>query len=264
VLTPEQEAFFRTFGYIVMPRYFRPDEMATISEEFEDTLLQDRQGKQFPGDRRQLVFGFIEKRPRLTPLVEDDRLYAVIAQLLGADFMWNCSECSLYVGDTGWHPDGSLDYSRIKVAFYLDPVTIDTGCLRVLPGSHRWPLHEALGPLSQQRKDPTFTPFGVDQPGIPAFPLESQPGDVVFFDCNLWHASFGGRTGRRMFTLNYYAYPRNEEQLAYNQSIYQMNLNQIRNGSFTQTDHLYEESFLYSDRPRIKGMVRKLVELGFK
>ena len=46
-------------------------------------------------------------------------------------------------------------------------------------------------------------PFGVDGSKLPGFPLESQPGDVVFFNQRLWHSSFGGKTGRRTFILNY-------------------------------------------------------------
>ncbi len=45
--------------------------------------------------------------------------------------------------------------------------------------------------------------FGLEPRDVPSFALESQPGDVVFFSHQLWHASFGGRSGRRMFTLNY-------------------------------------------------------------
>jgi len=37
---------------------------------------------------------------------------------------------------------------------------------------------------------------------VPAIALESQPGDVVAFNHNLMHASFGGSSQRRMFTLN--------------------------------------------------------------
>jgi hypothetical protein len=211
------------------------------------------------------VLGFIEKRPLLTHLVEDDRIYEPLEQLLGQGFVWIGSDGNLYVGDTGWHPDGSnLGYGRIKVAFYLDPVTKDTGCLRVVPGSHQPPLHEEMKPLMGTRDESSARPFAVLPREVPAFPLESQPGDVVFFNQNLWHASFGGRSGRRMFTLNFGAKPTQAEHIDYLRRVYESNLKHIKEMQITQTGRVYEESFLDSESPRIHNMVEKLLELDFK
>jgi len=263
MLTPEQRAHFETFGFLVLRQAFEPDEMAAISREFDEALAQDRHGQEFSGEKRQAVFAVVEKR--MPWLVEDDRIYEPIEQLLGPGFVWIGSDSNLYVGDTGWHPDGSmLGYGRIKVALYLDPVAKDTGCLRVIPGSHRLPLHEDLRPLAQQRADPTFSPFGVEPRDVPCFPLDSQPGDVVFFNQNTWHASFGGRTGRRMFTLNFGAKPAMSEQIEFLQRTYQGNLKNVRQMQHTDTGRVYDDRFLSSDHPRIHAMVANLVELGFK
>jgi ectoine hydroxylase-related dioxygenase (phytanoyl-CoA dioxygenase family) len=265
MLTAEQQAHFATFGFIVLRQAFSAAEMAEISREFDEVLTADRQGRPFDGAKRQAVLGFIEKRPLLSRLAEDDRIYEPLEQLLGPGFVWIGSDGNLYVGDTNWHPDGSnLGYRRIKVAFYLDPVTQETGCLRVIPGSHQPPLHEELKPLLERRTDPDAAPFAVRARDLPCFPLESQPGDVVFFNQNLWHSAFGGRTGRRMFTLNFGAKPLEESHIDYLQRVYQSNLKHVEQMQFTQNSRVYEDSFLYSSSPRIQSMVGKLVELGFK
>jgi ectoine hydroxylase-related dioxygenase (phytanoyl-CoA dioxygenase family) len=265
MLTADQKAHFETFGFIVMRQAFSAAEMDAISREFDDVLAEDRQGQPFCGEKRQAVMGCIEKRPLLTQLLDDDRIYLPIEQLLGQGFIWNGSDGNLYVGDTSWHPDGSEhDYGRIKVAFYLDPVTKDTGCLRVIPGSHRLPLHSELEPLKRQRETPAATAFGAAGADVPSFPLESRPGDVVFFDQNLWHAAFGGRTGRRMFTLNFFAKPRTDAHVTYVRRGYEADVNLIKRMQHTQTDELYTEEFLNSDRPRIQGMVAHIIALGFK
>ena len=49
----------------------------------------------------------------------------------------------------------------MKVSLYLDPLTKETGCLRVIPGSHRLPLHETLKPWAQ---------FGLLRHRCPLFP----------------------------------------------------------------------------------------------
>jgi len=263
MLTLAQQAYFETFGFIVLRQAFTSDEIASITQEFDQALALDRQGKAFSGEKRQGVFAVIERR--MPWLVEDSRIYDAIEQLLGPGFVWIGSDSNLYVGDTGWHPDGSmLGYGRIKVAFYLDPVAKDSGCLRVIPGSHKLPLHEDLKPLIEQRKDPSVSPFGVEPRDVPCFPLESHPGDVVLFNQNTWHASFGGQSGRRMFTLNFGAKPEAPEQVDYLQRTYQGNLKNVQQMQHTDTGRVYDDGFLSSDRPRIRGMVAKLVELGFK
>lgn len=262
MLTEHQKLFFDTFGFIVRRQIFAPDEMKSISEQFDDVLAQDRRGRAFPGEKRQGVMGFIEQRADLSRLVDDDRIFLALEQLLGEGFVWIGSDGNLYVGNTHWHSDASDPYARIKVAFYLDPVEMDTGCLRVVPGSHRAPLHDRL---KEQRPvdEVGDSPYGVAGTQIPSFPLESQPGDVVFFNQNLWHASYGGRTGRRMFTLNCGAKPTAEEHLEYLQRMHEINRRDfITEMQFTQTNRVYSDAFLNSDSPRIRGMVATLVELG--
>jgi len=264
MLTAEQQAHFETFGFLLLRQALSGQETAEVSRDFDEVLAEDRRGAAFPGDKRQAVLGFVERRPALTRLVECDLIFEAMEQLLGPGFVWVGSDGNLYVGDTSWHPDTNhSDYRRIKVAFYLDPVTKDTGCLRVIPGSHRPPLHDSLKPLKSV-SDPAVTPFGVAARDIPAFPLESQPGDVVMFNADTWHASFGGKTGRRMFTLNFAAKPTTPEHEAILRKTYNANLEFTRTMQFTNTGRVYNDAFLQSDHPRLRSITDKLVQMGFR
>ena len=51
--------------------------------------------------------------------------------------------------------------------------------------------------------DPDMNHFKMAPRDIPSYPIESEPGDAVFFSHQMWHSSFGGKVGRRMFTLNF-------------------------------------------------------------
>ena len=140
------------------------------------------------------VYGLVE-RPPLHWVAEDDRIYLALEELLEPDIAWMGSEGQRYFSDSNWHPDGWLpNMRRIKVAVYLDALAKETGCLRVIPGSHRNPTHDALESL----RNPESMPFGVVPADVPSHAIETQPGDVVFFNMNLWHASFAGeRAGVR-------------------------------------------------------------------
>ena len=287
MLTNEHVAHFRAFGFVALPGLFSPDEMEQIGREFEDVMEEERQGQSFGGEKRQAVMAFAELRPKLMSLIDDDRMYEPMEQLLGPDFLWWGSDGNLYVGDTAWHSDAAepeMGHGRIKIALYLDAVARDTGCIRFIPGSHRLPLHddlrplkmwrtlqtiaegrqgeEALKPYIEQGLDPDKPVFGVEQPDLPGYAVESQPGDVVFFEQHLYHGSWGGRTGRRMFTLNYFANPTTREQVDALKDMHEKSVGGMQALQYRKRDGAHEEAFLDSDRPRIKRMAGKLRELG--
>jgi hypothetical protein len=267
VLTPEQKQFYETFGFLVFRSYFSPEETAEITRAFDGVLEDALNGQPFLGQKRHMVLGCIEQRPVLSQLVEDDRIYGVIGDLLGPDFVWITSDGNYYVGDTQWHPDAGgslLSYHLIKIALYLDPVRADTGCLRVIPGSHREPFHSTLKPLVRHREDPPVYPFGVTGEQIPAYPLESNPGDVVLFHQALWHASFGGGNRRRMFTLNFTAPATTPEEVALHRRLYEGHLRHQQNNPYKSLDHVYAPGFLEGGGERRQRMVRPLVEWGFR
>jgi hypothetical protein len=262
-LTDKQLHFFQTFGFMVWRQAFTPKEITRITEQFDEVLAQDRQGREFVGDKRQGVLGFIEQRQELWPLLEDDRIYAAVEQMLGPDFVWIGSDGNLYVGNTGWHPDNAAAYRRLKVAFYLDPVDKNTGALRVIPGSHLPGLADRLKECPP-KGDADGSPYGVGGSDIPSFPLESRPGDVVFFNQGVFHASYGGKTGRRMFTLNFGAKPKAEPDFENIRRTYESNLGFVEQMGCTKRDRIYTDAFLQSGSPRISSMVSELVELGLR
>ena len=311
MLSNEQISFFDTFGYLVLPGLFSAEEMAVIDREFEDVMAEDRAGQAYRGDKRHAVTACAEMRPALRSVIGDDRIYGAVEDLLGTDLIWLGSDGNYYTGDTAWHSDGTvMDMGRIKVALYLDPVSSDTGCLRFIPGSHKMPLHEDLQALRVERTKQTIQE-GRNNPGaldryrdkgidvdaqafdtapdqIPAFAAESQPGDVVMFDENLYHASFGGRTGRRMFTMCYANIPASESAEAFLRRSsgrpmvdvnpatvpegetadaflkrsYASTTREMRALSYRDRDFVHARAFLESESPRIKGMVARSRSLG--
>jgi len=197
MLTQEQKRFFDTFGYLVLPGLVKED-LPWIIEEFE-AVFTDR-GVVHDGGKRSTVVPFIDQRQRLATLLDHPKINGLIGSLLGEDFNYVGGDGNYYTGDTAWHSDGFHHVGKfLKVALYLDPVGRDTGCLRVIPGSHRLDLYDTWEARQARNANELW---GIEQSAVPAFALESQPGDVVAFNHNLMHASFGGNTRRRMFTLN--------------------------------------------------------------
>ena len=113
------------------------------------------------------------------------------------------SDGNFYTGDTRWHSDGyggRGGMRHIKIAFYLDQLDGETGALRVIPGSHRIgdPFAEDLE-RSIRKSDELW---GVSGRQVPALALATTPGDILVFNHDLKHATYGGSQRRRMFTMN--------------------------------------------------------------
>lgn len=248
---PEQVAHFDTFGFICLRQAFSTGEMREITRAAERVW-------QHAGDQSGRYFAELDER--LTHLADDERIHEPISKLLGPGYVFVGSEgvISDYT-KSQWHADRRyyrldgeqweqewIDYPRIKVMMYLETLTKDTGCIRFILGSHRQQYHQALG---LQEAKANENPFGVDEPDVPAYPVESEPGDVVLFNQYLWHGLHGGRKGRRFLAFKFAAKPSTAQHL--------------------KTLHLYSpnmfqphQSFLNSESTRIRDMVKDLPDLG--
>ena len=107
-----------------------------------------------------------------------------------------------------WHQDERFiptrDRSLVGAWMALDDATVENGCLRVLPGSHRngylWPTraHERPGEF-----DTADEAFGFDESGEIA--VEVKAGALVFFNGYLLHRSFrNGSDVHRRALVNHY------------------------------------------------------------
>jgi hypothetical protein len=217
-LTAQQLRFFETFGYLGFPGLFA-DEIGAITDSFEGVWADHGGGhNNAPHDheRRSAIFPFIGLDEHLSSLLDDPRIDGAAASILGDDYNFSGSDGNFYVGDTPWHSDGysSTKYPSVKMAFYLDPVGRESGCLRVIPGSHvvgdRYSDGLQEGAASA-RADQSGEIWGVHGRDVPAVALETRPGDLIMFNHRTKHASFGGGTRRRMFTLNFQERYREED-----------------------------------------------------
>jgi Phytanoyl-CoA dioxygenase (PhyH) len=202
-LTEQQIAFFNTFGYLGFPGLMA-DSIDEITSEFEKVWTGrggGHDGKAHDGKARSCIVPFIDQRERLSALIDDPHILGIATALLGDDFNYMGSDGNFYVGDTGWHSDGwHPEIRHIKIAFYLDRLTRETGCLRVIPGSHL--IADSYAQNLQKNIRKSEEVWGVHGRDVPAIPLEVNPGDLLVFNHNTKHAAFGGNDHRRMFTIN--------------------------------------------------------------
>lgn len=256
MLTAQQLAHFETFGFLWLRQLFDTAEISGIRQAAEAIWLAERQRRGLDAQAYLTLAPFLERSPTLLRLPTDPRIYGALGDLLGPDFLWSGSE-----GNTGvamqnqfhaWHSDrcgeAEPDYRRLKVMIYLTPVTKDTGCLRVIPGSHKLPLYKELDGLNQQTVDTCQQLYDVAGQDLPCFPLETTPGDVVIFNHYLYHSVYKGDSARRYIAMKFVSRP---TKAAHFVSLLRF------------SPYVFEPdaALVHSDHVRLRGMVAGLAEL---
>jgi ectoine hydroxylase-related dioxygenase (phytanoyl-CoA dioxygenase family) len=256
MLTAQQQAHFATFGFLWLRQCLRADEIAAIRQAAEAIWQEERQRRGLADDAYLTLPTFLERSPTLMALLTDERIYGAVTSLLGPDFLWSGSE-----GNTGvamhnqfhaWHSDrcgeAEPDYRRLKLMIYLTPVRKETGCLRVIPSSHKLPLYRELDGLNQQQADTCEQLFGLAGQDLPAFALETTPGDVVLFDHYLYHGVYKGDGSRRYLAMKFVSQPTKAAHFA---------------SLLRFSPYIFEPDpiFAHSDQPRLRQMVAGLARL---
>lgn len=210
VLSPQQLAFFETFGFLKVPGLFT-DDIGTITEGFEEVFAAnaswDTNEELHFNDRRSIIPAFIDKSDRLRWLRDDPRVVGIVTAILGPDHEYAESDGNVFACDTSWHADiyaAPLDQYHLKLSFYLDPLDSATGAIRLIPGSNHYQSAFA-SVLRSDLETPTSVRehYGVDPEDIPSWTLATEPGDLVLWNFRSIHASFGGSQRRRLFSVNY-------------------------------------------------------------
>lgn len=195
--TAEQMArwkrFFDGFGYVHVPGLLA-DDIDWITETLEEVFEEAGVSALHDGTRRSSCPLPLERSGRLSRLIDLAPMDALLRALVGEDYVYLGSGADFYVGGGMWHPDGTYPPGYVKVAMYLEPLTRQTGALRVVPGSH---LFGYEGNLDTQAL------WGLTDDEVHCVAPDNTPGDVLAFNPNTLHNSLGG--GDRRCMLNFMA-----------------------------------------------------------
>ena len=252
-LTKQQMSYFETFGYLICRQLFPPSEIAEITREADELWRQMRKEGEDKGSHQDIA-PFIEHRPRLMQLADDDRIYEPMQQLLGDDFIWVGSEGRVGsfndTNDHRWHCDRTwmygLNYRWIKHMIYLEPTTKDTGALRVIPGSHLREFAEILHVLNEERPNTCRDIFGVEGDEMPCVALESDPGDMVILNHYIFHGVYHKQPNRRYISLKFAEKPTRPEHF---------------DALCQHVQGVLHETFRNSKRTRIQTMIKPIITM---
>ncbi len=154
--------------------------------------LADRETSE-PESRVSKVFR-LHRRPAFRAFIEDPRVLGLVGGLLGPRL--DCFLSQFIFKNPGawgqpWHQDSfyfPFDHSpQVGLWLAISEATLENGCLRVVPGSHREPIHEHV-PDRRPGANLGYVEI-VDHDMSAAEPVLIQPGDLLVFHSHLMHSS---------------------------------------------------------------------------
>jgi ectoine hydroxylase-related dioxygenase (phytanoyl-CoA dioxygenase family) len=198
-------------GFLLVREFFAAAEVAEIRQWIEElAAAPEAPGRHWvyredsltgPGTRvLQRIENFCPFHENFDRLIRDGALAHWVAALMGGPVVLFKEKINFKMpGGAGFkaHQDQQAGWSRYAPLFLtalvtVDPATLENGCLELVAGRHREGLIGAeWQPLADAALD--------------LRPLPTAPGDVVFFDSFVPHASAPNRTAepRRLLYLTY-------------------------------------------------------------
>ncbi|XP_052790239.1 probable phytanoyl-CoA dioxygenase [Mya arenaria] len=98
-----------------------------------------------------------------------------------------------------WYNYGNLFPNMMTVFIAVDKCTKENSCLQVLPGSHKCGRIEHVKIAAQQGAD--MDRVAEIRKHCPLEYVEMEPGDALFFHCNLLHCSSANTSGNRRWAF---------------------------------------------------------------
>ena len=202
-------------GYYFPVRVLDDKQVAANRVRLEQ--FETDQGSPIAGAQRSkshLLFTWVDALMRNTKILD------AVEDLIGPDILcWNTFfwiKEPLSETFVSWHQDlryWGLDTDHlVSVWLALSPATLETGCMRVLPGSHKGDLL----PHADEYKEHNLLTRGqeiaveVDEDKTVAMPL--QPGEVSLHNVRLAHASGPNRSTDRRIGLSMHYMPTSTQQ----------------------------------------------------
>lgn len=210
-LSAEQKAAYARDGFLVFPALVSAAEVALLRGEVARLMHVDAEGTVREGSTGapKSIFRLHEDNgagasPAFRALSRTPRVLGVARQLLGeADLYLHHSKVNVKAAIEGsvwpWHQDfGAWNLDGIQrpdmatFMLMLDDATQMSGCLYLLPGSHRWGRTEAYLDTSTAYRLWSVTPEDMKRrmaASPPPVAIAGKAGTCAIFHCNLMHSS---------------------------------------------------------------------------
>jgi Phytanoyl-CoA dioxygenase (PhyH) len=216
ILTDAAIEQYRDRGYYHPLPVLRAEEVSALRSKLE--AFEASQGHPIEGAQRSkshLLFKWLDD------LMRDARIVDAVEDLIGPDIL--CWNSIFWIKEArspsfvSWHQDlryWGLDCDDLVTAWVaLSPASVESGCMRVLPGSHR---RELLPHADTYDADNMLTrgqEIAVEVDDAATVTMALRPGEMSLHNVRLAHASGPNRSGDRRIGVSFHYMPTHSRQL---------------------------------------------------
>ena len=222
MLTQEQIDFYRENGYLGVENVLSEEEVADLRRTTDEFVEKSREVTDHT-DVFDLEPGHTPANPRVRRIknpvlhhivyeqtLRHDRILDIVEQLIGPGVSHNGHKLNMKYPEFGspveWHQDWAFyPYTNddlLAVGVAIDDMSLENGCLMVVPGSHKGPTydHHQNGVFVGAVTDPNFSADN-------AVPVEVKAGGISIHHVRTLHGSApnNSRVPRRLLLLQYCA-----------------------------------------------------------
>ncbi len=223
MLTQTQVDFYRENGYLGVNNVLssaETDELRQVTDSFieqsravtEHTDIFDLEPSHTPEEPRlRRLKNPVEHHPAYEQALRHPKIRAIVSQLIGPNIRTNGNKLNIKYAQFGspveWHQDWAFyphtNDDLLAVGIAIDAMTMENGCLLVVPGSHRGPVlshHHSQGFFVGAVTEPNFAPDD-------AVPILVEAGGISIHHVRILHGSAPNTSpnSRRLLLFQYCA-----------------------------------------------------------
>lgn len=213
ILTDDQVTAYHTDGYVLVPQMFSAEEIDLIARSAHEDRELDAQSQgrddgeggnvrlslwNHPGNS---IYGMVARSRRIVDSMEkilDGEVYHYHSKMIlkdakvGGAWTWH--------QDYGyWYQNGILFPLLSSVMIAVDPATKKNGCLQVLKGSHH--MNRIDHELRGEQAGADLERVREAEKVLENVHCEMNPGDALFFHCNILHRSDQNQSDHSRWSL---------------------------------------------------------------
>lgn len=200
LLTEQQVEQYKRDGYVAPVPVLTTDEAAQYRKRFEEYEAANNGWYELSKGQKLYLLQTWAKELASNPKVLD-----AVEDVLGPNlFVWGCSLFVKNAHDPGfvsWHQDATywgLDKPDVLTAWFaLSPATVEAGCMKVIPGSHKWEQKEHRDTLDEHNLLTRGQEIAVDVNEDEARHMPLNPGEVSLHHVLIAHGSEPNQTDDR-------------------------------------------------------------------
>ena len=203
-LSQDQVDHYREHGYVSPIPVLTNEEVARLRAELERHEAEQGHPLEFPEKSKSyLLYGWADE------IVHHPNVLDAVEDVIGPDILVYHS--TTWIKEPGtpnyvlWHQDGKYFFLKphlhITAWVALSEVTVESGCVHVLPGSHTWGDFEHVddtGEHNMIKRGQGIPKLFDDEVGVP---IELKPGEMSLHHTDLVHCSHGNNGKDRRIGL---------------------------------------------------------------